>query len=440
MKPKRVFAGYTPIFLKMIAIFFGAALFLLATVVALVGPPWSPHPDQRMRNGMFFQLGAMADQMGNPPSLEKARDLSHDLGPDIRVEGPGVLIDTADLGSIDAHLSGPMVQRYPDGRWEGHGYGQDYFIFRRGPYRYLFQYRGHLPFARDPWKAAALLGMVVLVLGASYLTVTWVLRPMDLLVNGVEEISAGHLDYRIRTRTRDEFHGLAEAFNTMAESIDAMIKAKGRLLVDISHELRSPLTRVNVALAMLPDSDEQRSIAHDVAEMERMVTELLEAEKMKSPFGALDLEDLDLVACARETAFLFRSRAPGLRLDEPPTFPRLRLDAARLRTVLVNLLENALKYSQEQALPVEITFWHDADGAGLRVRDHGIGIPDAELELIFEPFYRTDQSRDKRTGGYGLGLSLCREIVSAHGGNLRLSNHPGGGTQAELWLPRPRNA
>jgi signal transduction histidine kinase len=226
------------------------------------------------------------------------------------------------------------------------------------------------------------------------------------------------------------------SYATVSWLIKPLLKAKERLLVDVSHELRSPLARAKLALAMIPKSANQKSISRAVSEMESMLHEILESERLKSRHGSLSLNSLNLVKLAGQLASSYKDQAPGLKIIPPKSFPLLKLDEEKIVTVLKNVVENSLKYSQDQALPVELSFMEDEKSAYVKVRDFGIGIPKEDLRLVFEPFYRVDKSRAKKTGGYGLGLSLCRQIMQAHGGKISLESRHGSGTEVVLSFPK----
>ncbi len=155
---------------------------------------------------------------------------------------------------------------------------------------------------------------------------------------------------------------------------------------------------------------------------------------MRTGNGKLALAPLDLKALVVEYQKKYKTRKPGVKTVGTLLPLTLSADEARIRTVLQNVLENALKYSAHQKKAVELSLV-DANGrVSLSVRDFGEGVPPEEQERVFEPFYRVDKSRTKATGGYGLGLHLCREIMRAHGGDIILENAPSGGTQVSLFF------
>ncbi len=259
-------------------------------------------------------------------------------------------------------------------------------------------------------------------------------------MRGVREIAAGNLEFQFPTWRHGEFRYLAEHFNLMARHIKEMVQSKSQLLRDVSHELRSPLTRLKLALEMMPRNKYRASMLQDVAEMETMLTEILETEKLRSDHGKLNRAPLDVAAIAAELAKKYKARKPGVKLLGYPQRLRLNADEGRVRTVLQNVLENALKYSAHQKKPVELFLQSQNREVLIVVRDFGVGVAAAEQEKVFAPFYRIDKSRTKETGGYGLGLSLCREIMQAHGGRIELQSEPGKGTDVILRFPTEKEA
>ena len=223
----------------------------------------------------------------------------------------------------------------------------------------------------------------------------------------------------------------------MAARVKEMVQARDRLLVDVSHELRSPLTRMKVALALLPDSSKKAQAEADVAEMEALTTGLLELERLRDG-RVLRVATVDLVALLHDAAAPYGGTAPGVLVSAAAPAMPLELDADGIRTVLRNLLENAVKYALPDSRPIRVLASATADAATVVVEDDGPGIPDEDLARIFEPFFRVDPSRSRKTGGYGLGLSICKRIVEAHGGVIEALPVAPRGARFVITLPVSR--
>lgn len=285
---------------------------------------------------------------------------------------------------------------------------------------------------------ALVLFLLLLIVGVVF-TANVVLKrallPLRSLQQGVTRLSEGDLNVKLPSVAGDEFGALTEAFNMMVSRVNDMIRSRDQLLIDVSHELRSPLTRMNVAIALLPE-EQRKGMAADVAEMEAMIAELLELERLRDGRGVRPVSQ-DLVPIFRETVQYFAERLPGVRLGSMPPSAVLDVDADRMRTVLKNLIENALKYSVADSGPVEISIVQDPATVTVRVSDEGLGIPDDDRPRLFEPFFRVDRSRSRKTGGYGLGLSICKRIVEAHGGTIAAENGQPRGATFVITLPKP---
>jgi signal transduction histidine kinase len=249
-------------------------------------------------------------------------------------------------------------------------------------------------------------------------------------------LSDGELDVVLPNRTRDEFGSLTEGFNQMVRRVGEMIRARDRLLLDVSHELRSPLTRMKVALALVPEGDDRARMAADVAEMEVMVAELLELERLRDGRGIRTTRQ-DLIPLVREVAERFRDRAPGVRIVSTVRSVVVDMDEDRIRIALRNLLENAVKYSLPDSRAVELAVVPSDASVAIRVSDDGPGIPEGDMAQLFEPFFRVDRSRSRKTGGYGLGLSITKRVMDAHGGSVAVENRSPRGARFTLTLPKP---
>jgi len=259
------------------------------------------------------------------------------------------------------------------------------------------------------------------------------LRPLQWLRAGVDAVARGDFQTRVPVVHRDEIGQVAEAFNAMTRRVEEMIADRERLLGDVSHELRSPLSRVKVALALLPEGEEREAIENDVREMETLITVLLERERLRARTEKMTTRDVDLAALVGEVVETFAGRGPGIEVFVPQGGFVVPGDDDLLRLLLSNLLDNAVKFSRGDSRPVEVRLSRSEEGIVLRVSDDGPGIPAGEEERIFEPFVKLDPARGHRRG-YGLGLNLCRRIAEAHRGTIRVASKDGGGAVVEVTL------
>ena len=312
----------------------------------------------------------------------------------------------AQSGWIPAR-GGPVgVLRLPDGRW---------LVARsRGP---RMRHIGLL-------VILALLAIAVAV--GAYPVSRRLTRRLERLRAGVEGLAAGDLRARVPVEGRDEVAVLARSFNHAADRIEALVVAQRTLLASASHELRSPLARIRVALELMgadrPDLRER--VARDIGELDELIGELLLASRLRTVEQLEHAEVLDLLGLVAEEAA--RSGAEVAGQPAP-----VRGDARLLRRLVRNLLENAARHG---APPVEATVEPLAGRVRLRVCDRGPGVPSDERDRIFEPFYRI-RSRPLPEGGSGLGLALVREIARRHGGEARCLGREGGGSCFEVELP-----
>ncbi|MFH1982922.1 MAG: HAMP domain-containing sensor histidine kinase [Pseudomonadota bacterium] len=284
---------------------------------------------------------------------------------------------------------------------------------------------------------ALLLGVLTIVTGIvtlAYFFIRHIFKPLKGLREGVAAVHSGKLDHRVPAAGAQEFRDLAAAFNDMTARVRQTLQSREQLLLDVSHELRSPITRMKLSADMLPDGDLKTSISEDIHEMEAMVSAILDAARMQHMADALRKAPVDLGGLVAEVARPFISQPPGIEIQACPAVT-LSVDADRMRTVIRNLLDNAVKYSRKDSPPVAV-FWHTGDaGVTLIVQDRGIGISPDAIHRVFEPFFRADDSRSRSTGGFGLGLSLCKAIVTAHGGTIGIDSAVGTGTTVTICLP-----
>ena len=279
------------------------------------------------------------------------------------------------------------------------------------------------------------LGALLLLTLGAYLYVRHLVRPLADIRAGAQRFGRADFDTPIPVRRHDELGELAAQINFMAADIRGMLEAKRALLLAVSHELRSPLTRARLNAELVADSAERDALLGDLAEMRDLIADLLESERLAAGHAALHATATDLNALVRALVDE-RFAATPLRLELAADLPPVTVDAVRMRLLLRNLLDNALRHGASAAQPPEVRTSVQDEQLCLAVRDFGPGVDAAVLSQLGEAFYRPDSARARSTGGIGLGLYLCRLVARAHGGSLRFdSAQPG--LRATLRLPLP---
>ena len=379
----------------------------------------------------------LVGDIGIPPNIEKARQIQQRLGIQIRITGDDV--DWAgDPGMVD--FKDIKLTPVPGRSKAFAGFTPYGFcvIFEQGSNRFLLVLhpRGESILGMGSTLLFILALFAALVIFIMFFVIRWLLRDVKVLDEGMQQISSGNLNHRMDSRRRDELGQLVSSFNTMSEKIQEMIRNRERLLLDVSHELRSPLTRIKVALEFLADSDSKSAIRDDAVELETMISELLESERLNSSHGGLKKGACPLAEVIHAVCWAFKDRRPSIIVLPFPESLSLELDRERFKIMLRNLLDNALRYSEPDSRPVEIRVKSTPQEIIISVQDYGKGIAAQDIPHIFEPFYRVDKSRSKETGGYGLGMSLVQKIMAAHGGRIELNSRLNVGTTVDLHFNR----
>ena len=258
--------------------------------------------------------------------------------------------------------------------------------------------------------------LLLLVTAMVYGAVRHLIGPLRELAVGAEAFGRGDLAHRVPVYHHDEIGHLAHRFNVMASDIQAMLDGKRALLLAISHELRSPLTRARLHAEMVEDGPSKTELLGELVQMRDLITSLLETERLGSGHRALHVGDTDLGDLALE------HEQPGVALQIDADLPPLQLDRTRVQLLLRNLVHNALRHNDPANGAVQVSVRRVSTGVRLAVRDHGAGVPPHVLPRLGQPFYRPDEARTRDSGGVGLGLSLCRLIADAHGTHLELRN------------------
>ncbi|MFG6466543.1 HAMP domain-containing sensor histidine kinase [Roseateles sp. BYS87W] len=262
------------------------------------------------------------------------------------------------------------------------------------------------------WAVPALL----LVTGLAFGMIRHMVWPLHALAVGAEAFRRGEFSHRVPVIHGDEIGDLALRFNQMAADIQAMLDGKRALLLALSHELRSPLTRARLHAELVEEGPSRDALMQELGQMRDLISALLESERLDSGHSALQLAPCDLGALAQEQA------QPGLAVCADPDLPVLQLDRLRVQLLLRNLVHNALRHNDPTLGEVQLSVRREGDAVRVTVRDFGPGVPEDALPQLGLPFYRPDAARTRHEGGVGLGLSLCRLVAEAHGSSLELRN------------------
>ncbi|MED5621173.1 sensor histidine kinase [Ideonella sp. BN130291] len=281
--------------------------------------------------------------------------------------------------------------------------------------------------------AAALVVLFVAVAVGAYPVVRRLTRRLEGLQQGVEAFGAGAFSHRVNTDGRDEVAALAGSFNRAADRIEQLLRSHQSLLANASHELRSPLARLKMALAMLEDAPPpqrarlRQEIDTNIAELDALVEEVLLASRLDAQAALERQEPVDMAGLAAE-----EGARVDAQLEATPALPQVLGDERLLRRALRNLLENARRYGGGD---ITLTLAALPGQVELRVCDRGPGVPQAMRDRIFEPFFRLP-GHAEQAGGVGLGLSLVKQIAERHGGQVRCEAREGGGSCFVLSLPQ----
>lgn len=384
-------------------------------------------PDFFTRN-----IESIIEDIGTPPNLNNAMRLADELEWSIAINNPimrwssdneyrlpveqsvfnRTLTSDAEVRSID-NEDIIMVQRG----------GYDFYLYQRSlsenNSNYIVLYVG--------------VALASIVLFLNYFMVNRLLDPVRMLRKGAERIRLGELNFWVKGNRQDELGELTESINHMADSLQSMLEAKRQLLLAISHELRTPITRAKLRLEFMPKSDEKDQLKEDIQEIEQLITDLIEAERLNEEHAVLTAEPTPLAAFVEGVCEQFESYPGGLELELPDEDREFIIDNLRVRLLITNLVNNAIRHGESNPIIVRVSF--NGEFAHLEVEDHGEGIAAEHLTHICEPFYRADSARQRNTGGFGLGLYLCRLIAQAHGGELIIESQLGKGTHIKVKLP-----
>lgn len=432
---------------RLLLVFILFSLFVFVLIVGTLGYGFSSQWKSGVRPHLEQYLRYVNADIGNPPSQAIAQQLADELPINIYIIGGGAEFSSngvpLDLEDIEFERKRPWRNRDQsysrtlqiDGQSIAFGEHHDRTVLRSqiGDYKVYYELQHREPSSeRDDLVGRALI-FLLLILLASYFLLRRMLRPVQDIKAGVMRMGQGELEYRVPVRADNDLGDLANSINNMASDIEGMLDAKRQLLLAVSHELRSPLTRAKIAVQMLEESSKRDSIEEDLQEMESLISEILETERMNSRHAALHRVPVDMTSLVGSV--LSDLPAIKVRTEIMSNMPLFELDDIRVRLLLRNLVTNADKHGGNAELQPLIKVDHKGNTVRLSVTDFGPGIAKEHLSHVTEPFYRADPSRTRATGGFGLGLYLCKLIVQAHGGELKIESEESTGTVITAYLP-----
>lgn len=286
------------------------------------------------------------------------------------------------------------------------------------------------------------IGLALLISGLISLGLAAMLtRPIRRLRKAAQRMAEGDLSVQVGGKGKDEVAELARDFDVMAERLREMLESQRRLLSDVSHELRSPLARLRVALELLEKNDDRERainrIGKEADELERLVSNLLSLARLESGQSTLERKPVSLKQIVQNVVndadFEAGAKGRHVTLETERDFT-LEGDPVLLRAAIENVVRNAVRHTREQST-VEVRLCVGDGGALVEVCDQGEGVPEKELSRMFEAFTRIGEARDRHSGGFGLGLSITGQVMKAHGGRVTAANRHEGGLCVSLLFP-----
>lgn len=270
-----------------------------------------------------------------------------------------------------------------------------------------------------------IIGFLFVIFTMTFISVHFFMKPIRVMLNGIEQIAAGNIQYRLSDRYRHGFSGIINRFNHIADQLERFILSKDRLLRDVSHELRSPLTRMGVAIDLLEDSKLKDSLKKDSQIMNRLIHDLLESYRVQKTKTLR--QDIRLFDLFNSLQSYYQANDVEISLQGPET-ASWPLDPTLTEVIFKNLIENSIKYTINKPVRIQLDYMIQSHRLTITVKDNGPGIPPEDLPYIFEPFYRSSKSRQQTNpDGFGLGLSIVKTYAELQNGRISVKNNPDGG-------------
>ena len=422
------------LFFRLLAIFgITVVLFLIIILISLQSIGNDSDTIETIPDYFTRHVESIIEDIGTPPNLSNAMRLASELSWTINIRNPIMEWSSDAQNRLDVDSSQYQESLTSDAEMRTIN-GEDIIRVNRDGYDF-YMYRSAQEEGRfNYFVLYTALALAALILFLNYFMVNKMLNPVRLLKQGAERIRQGDLGYRVKSNLQDELGELTESINHMADSLQSMLEAKRQLLMAISHELRTPITKAKLRMEFMPESDEKDQLKEDINEIDLLISDLLEAERLNNDHSALVSERVLLANFIRSIAESFKSNNGEIEIEIPVNDLEFEIDKLRIRLLITNLLNNAVRHGKGNLINVRVSF--SGDRGIIEVKDNGEGISEEHITQITEPFYRADSARQRNTGGFGLGLYLCRLIAQAHGGEMIIVSQEGQGTQITVNLPR----
>jgi len=274
---------------------------------------------------------------------------------------------------------------------------------------------------------------IVFIIGL-YLFIRRYLKPVQLMKDRIETLEAGDLISKIDIIGEDELADLSNSMNQLIADINILLENKHQLLLEVSHELRSPLARMQLLIEMLPGHKNISKLKEEVKFLEGMISNLLLSDRLSMPYSKLDLQKFSTQDIIDKVMNMFPLNRHRVKIDNNIPDEQVYIDETKFSLALRNLLDNAFKYSKRQDnADIKLTIIKN-DGIEFEVKDSGIGISKADINKLTQPFFQANQTVS--TKGFGLGLTICKKIIESHKGMLYIESSIDGGATFTLHLPK----
>ncbi len=436
--------------LRLLGIFIVTAILASALLILLFSRGLGSQWQTNIKPHLALYINYVNDDLGYPPNQQRAEELAHRVPVNIYVylhekhvfSTNNVKLNISELNFRRPHRPAQDSALNQGGRPRGEiAFNENHrsTVLRVRQQEYSVYFELHR--RASHWQAGNgllfALAALTSVLLLSFVVIRKQLSPIRRIQHSVQLMTDGKLNHRIAVKGRDDLAQLGTSINTMADRIEKMLDAKRQLLLAISHELRSPLARSRVATELLPPSLNKIRISDDLTEMEKMITDIMESERLRH-HGVLNRKSLNLSQLLQDVVGSFEEK---IEIELPTQPVILNADEVRLKILFRNLIGNAIQYGQVSTANTHayaaVRLQISTKEIVVEIIDEGPGIDKEHLAAVTEPFYRPDASRTRTSGGFGLGLTLANLIAIAHDGTLTIESDPANtpGTIVRVSLP-----